>query len=382
MAEKRLKIIQMLPELNSGGVERGTLEIGKYLANKGHTSIVISEGGRLVDELEKEGSRHIKLRVASKSPLTIASSFALKKILEEERPDILHLRSRVPAWVAYLALKMMDSAKRPAVVTTFHGFHSVNPYSAIMASGDIVIAVSRIISEHIVECYGTKRNIRIIPRGSDVSYFSCESVSDERKDFVRKQWRINDAKKPLIILPARFTRLKGHDLFINALSKIKEIPWTAVFVGDHHENLSYVNELTELAAKYGIKDRLIFGGFVSDMPAALSICDMVVSSSVRPESFGRTAVEAMSMGKPVIVPRIGGFEETVSDGVTGLLYRAGDAFSLSECMSQMLSSFEIRNKMGMEGRKRVKRYFTLDRMCKKTEEAYFEAFSKKMKKNG
>lgn len=372
----------MLPELNSGGVERGALEIGKYLVDKGHDSIVISAGGRLVPELETEGSRHIRLQVASKSPMTIKSSFFLKKIIEDERPDILHLRSRVPAWVAYLALKMIEPEKRPSVVTTFHGFHSVNPYSAIMASGDIVIAVSRIISEHITECYGTKRDIRIIPRGVDVSFFSDDAVSEDRKAAVRKQWRIDAAHSPLIMLPARFTRLKGQDLFIRALSGLKDKPWTAVFVGDHHENPHYVSELMALSSFYGIEDRLIFGGFVSDMPAALSICDVVVSSSVRPEAFGRTAVEAMAMERPVVVPRIGGFEETVLDGITGLLYRPGDASCLSKCLGLLLSSSEKRRQMGIEGRNRVKRYFTLDRMCRKTEEAYFTAISKKMKKNG
>ncbi len=372
----------MLPELNSGGVERGTLEIGKYLVGKGHDSIVISAGGRLVNELETEGSRHIRLQVASKSPMTIKSSFSLKKIIEDERPDILHLRSRVPAWVAYLALKMIEPEKRPSVVTTFHGFHSVNPYSAIMASGEIVIAVSRIISEHISECYGTKRNIRIVPRGVDVSCFSADAVSEERKNAVRKQWQIDDSHSPLIMLPARFTRLKGQELFIKALSELKDKPWTAVFVGDHHENPHYVSELVSLASSYGIKDRMIFGGFVSDMPAALSICDVAVSSSVRPEAFGRTAVEAMAMERPVVVPRIGGFEETVLDGITGLLYRPGDSSCLSECLGLLLSSAEKRSQMGIAGRNRVKRYFTLDRMCRKTEEAYFTAISKKMKKNG
>lgn len=371
----------MLPELNSGGVERGTLEMGKYLSLRGHDSIVISEGGRLVERLESEGTRHIKLQVASKSPLTAASSIYLKKILEKERPDILHIRSRVPAWVASLSISMMKKENIPAVVTTFHGFHSVNPYSAIMAKGDIVIAVSKTIRDHINECYGQNGNIRIIQRGVDVSEFSEKNVSEDRKDVLREKWGITENKTPLIMLPARFTRLKGHDFFLKALERIKLLPWTAILVGDHNENKAYTREIEDLIDSLGIKGRVIFGGFSSDMPAALSLCDILVSSSLRPESFGRTAVEAMSMEKAVIVPRTGGFEETVADGVSGLLYRPGCAGSLSACLENLLSSSERRFMMGREGRERVKRYFTLDRMCRKTEEAYYEAVIKKHKEN-
>lgn len=367
----------MLPELNSGGVERGTLEIGRHLAFAGHESVVISDGGRLVERLEKEGSRHIRLNIASKSPFTALSSIALKKIIETEKPDILHLRSRVPAWVAFLALGMIKPEMRPAVVTTFHGFHSVNPYSGIMAKGEIVIAVSRVIRDHITACYGPHGNVRIIPRGVDLSEFSKEAVSEDRKDHLRKKWGIAKENGPVLLLPARFTRLKGHDFFIRALAGIRNLNWTAVLVGDHTENPAYAGELESLIGFLGLSGRIIFGGYTSDMPAALSICDILVSSSLRPESFGRTAVEAMSMEKPVIVPRTGGFEETVSGGTTGLLYMPGDVKGLSESMGLLLSSPEKRSLMGRKGRERVKRYFTLDRMCRKTEEAYFEAALKK-----
>lgn len=371
----------MLPELNSGGVERGTIEIGNYLASKGHDSIVISSGGRLVPELEYGGSRHIRLEVASKSPLTAMSSLKLKKIIENERPDILHLRSRVPAWVANIALKMLDTSIRPAVVSTFHGFHSVNPYSAIMASGDLVIAVSRIICEHIEEHYGKGRNIRIIPRGVDLSVFSEDAVSAERKNEARKKLGIESATGPFVMLPARFTRLKGHELFIKALSGIKDLPWTAVLVGDHSENTSYCSEIESLAVSLGIRDRIVFGGFSNDMPAAISLCDVVVSSSVRPESFGRTAVEAMAMARPVVVPGNGGFGETVVNDLTGLFYHTGDDRSFSDCLRTLLSSEEKRKTMGVDGRKRVARYFTLENMCRKTEEAYLEIRRRKILKN-
>jgi glycosyltransferase involved in cell wall biosynthesis len=389
MAEKKLKIIQMLPELNSGGVERGTLEIARYLVGKGHESIVISSGGRMVGQLESEGSRHIKLEVASKSPLTLKSSLELKKILETEKPDILHPRSRVPAWVAFFALKMMPPNKRPAVITTFHGFHSVNPYSAIMAEGDIVIAVSNIVRDHITRCYGRRKGMgsgrmnstRTIPRGVDKTVFSPDAVSDERKNILADRWGINikDISVPVILLPARFTRLKGHSLLIKALAEIKNFQWKLVLVGDHNENPDYTSELEKLATHSGIQDRIIFGGFVSDMPAALALSDIVVSASVRPESFGRTAVEAMAMSKPVVVPMSGGFEESVVNGVTGLFYRPEDIASLSESLKILLMSEQERVRMGLEGMKRSARYFTLDRMCRKTEETYLEAVMEKKK---
>lgn len=382
MAEKRLKIIQILPELNSGGVERGTLEIAGYLSRQGHHSIVVSSGGRLVEQLESEGSRHIRLQVASKSPLTIKSSFGLKKILENEKPDIVHLRSRVPAWVAFFAFKMLDPGKRPATVTTFHGFHSVNPYSAIMAKGDIVIAVSGIVGDHINECYGRNSSIRIIPRGVDISEFSPDAVSDERRNVIIDLWGLKGNTSPVVFLPARFTRLKGHAFLISALATLKSLSWRLVFAGDHNENHGYTRELESLITNSGIGDRVIFAGFTSDMPAALAVSDIVVSASVRPESFGRTAVEAMSMARPVVVPMAGGFEETVVNRSTGLFYRPDDIDSLSESLKKLLLSEPERIRMGCEGMKRTRKNFTLDRMCRKTEEAYFEAVEKNIKKSG
>ena len=240
-----------------------------------------------------------------KSPRCLGYLLKLRRLLIESEVDILHLRSRLPAWVGYLVWKSLPADKRPYLVTTFHGFHSINAYSAVMAKGQTVIAVSRCIAEHIKEAYGVSGDrVAIIYGSCDTRYFDPERVEEDRIDVLRNHWGLGEV--PVILLPGRITRLKGHDFFIRSLARIRHLPWLAICTGDLAQNPDLGGELQALASSSGLADRIRFAGYCSDMPAALKMAQVVVSSSVKPKSFGRIAVEAQAMGTPVIATAHGG----------------------------------------------------------------------------
>lgn len=367
-----ITVVQMLPDLEGGGVERGTLELGNFLCIGGHRSIVISAGGRMVTQLENEGSRHITWKTGVKSPVSLRYILPLRRLLQEEKADILHLRSRFPAWIGYLAWKSLPVDSRPHLVTTFHGFYSVNAYSRIMTRGERTIAISHTIAAHIKEAYGVPdERIVVIYRGFDEKTFNPETVGQDRIERLRKKWRLEDVKGPMIMLPGRLTRLKGHDLFLKALARNRSLQWAAVCVGDSDENRPYVDELESLQRELGLEDRVRFAGHCDDMPAALMLSDIVVSATTaRPEAFGRIAVEAQAMGKPVIASAHGGSLETVLNGESGYLVKAGDVQQLAEALKKMILDNALRAAFGRNGRQWVKKKFTTDMMCQKTVSLY------------
>ena len=373
MSFRPMTVVQMLPDLESGGVERGTLELGAFLVRQGHRSLVVSGGGRLVPQLEEEGSRHISLPVGKKTPQCIGCIPRLRQLLLAQRVDILHLRSRVPAWVALVALKTLSKNQRPRVVTTFHGFYSINKFSAVMAKGERVIAVSHIISDHIQSFYGIpKERIRVIHRGVDPALFDPSNVSTKRRDALWQKWGIPDTEGVVILMPARITRLKGHDLLIRSLGRIKHLPWTAVFTGDLADNPSYAGELQSQIESLRLGDRIKLVGHCDDMPAALLISDVVVSASGKPESFGRIAVEAQAMARPVIATAHGGSLETVQDRTTGWLVPPGDEAAFAKALETALSQPDVRRTYGQNGRQRVRQQFTVENMCRATLNVYQE----------
>jgi len=368
MVAGAITVVQLIPELNSGGVERGTLELGRYLCSQGHRSIVISSGGRLVSSLVQEGSEHIVWPIGEKKPGVLRYILSLRRLMKEEKIDVLHARSRLPAWIGYLAWKSLPKNARPRFVTTFHGYYSVNRYSAIMTKGERVIAISRGIQSHIRKNYGIKSDrIVMIYRGVDNRYFAPENVSESRVEELRGRWNLLNCVHPLIILPARLTPLKGHTLFIESLASIRTMKWDALCVGDTGENPSYCRRLREMIAGCGLEDRVRLVGHCDDMPAALMLADIVVSvSTTHAEAFGRAVVEAQAMGKPVIAAASGGSLETVLDRRTGWLVKPSDATSLSAAMSEALQNEAIRRRYGCCGLKWVHEHFTIDRMCEKT----------------
>jgi len=362
-----LSVMQLLPELNSGGVERGTLEMGQYLAQHGFTSIVVSAGGRLVEQLEEEGSEHYEKPIGSKSPVSLLYLWSLRRLIKKKRVNILHLRSRMPAWIGYVVWKMLLPGSRPILVTTFHGFYSVNAYSGIMAKGEGVIAISNSIKKHIYENYGREHNVRLIFRGVDSDYFNIESVSQERLTHLSKSWGV-DSQKPVLMLPGRLTRLKGQEIFLKSLLLVKNSNYQALLVGDIEENQNYVAELKKFISENNLSDRVRLVGHCTDMPASFLLADIVLStSSLEPEAFGRTSVEAMAMGKPVIATAHGGSLETIVPGVTGWLVEPSDPKSLAAAIDEALSmKNEDLVKLGENGMERVKQNFTAKTMCAKT----------------
>jgi len=368
-----LTVMQLLPELDSGGVERGTLEMGRHLVENGYRSIVVSGGGRLVDQLKEEGSEHILRNIGSKSPVALLHILPLRRLLKKKKVDILHLRSRMPAWVGYIAWKTIPKKHRPVLVTTFHGFYSVNVYSGIMAKGEGVIAISKSIRKHIYESYNRTTNVRLIFRGVDSEYFDPENIEDSRLQKLLELWKLNKNQK-LLMLPGRLTRLKGQGIFLRSLPYVDNSDYHAVLVGDTSENPGYVAELSQFIEENSLSEKVRLGGHCSDMPAAFFLADIVLStSSLEPEAFGRTTVEAMAMGKPVIATAHGGSLETVIHNENGWLVEPSSPKELAVAIDKALAmSQDELNRMGEKGKARVRKNFTAKAMCEQTETYYFE----------
>ena len=360
-------VMQLLPELNSGGVERGTLEMGRHLVENGHRSIVVSGGGRLVHQLRKDGSIHTQKNIGSKSPAALLHILPLRRLMKNNRVSVLHLRSRMPAWIGYIAWKSLPKRERPILVTTFHGFYSVNAYSAIMTKGDGVIAVSESIKKHIYEKYKRDHNVRLIFRGVDAEVFDPEKVSLDRIDRLVDAWQIKRGK-PLLMLPGRLTRLKGQELFLQSLLHIKNFDFQAVLVGDIKDNPGYTGELNDFIEKNRLSGKVSLVGHCNDMPAAFLLADIVFStSSLEPEAFGRTTVEAMAMGKPVIATAHGGSLETVVHQENGWLVKPSDPKALAAAIVEALTmDGAALEQYGLNGRKRVSEKFTAQAMCQQT----------------
>lgn len=366
-------VMQLLPELNSGGVERGTLEMGRFLVQHGHKSIVVSGGGRLVEQLRQEGSMHARKNIGSKSPVALSHIWPLRRLMKNKRVNVLHLRSRMPAWVGYVAWKTLPKKNRPILVTTFHGFYSVNAYSAIMTKGDGVIAVSESIKKHIYEKYDREKNVRLIFRGVDAEDFDPDKVSLDRIDRLVDAWQINRSK-PVLMLPGRLTRLKGQELFLQSLLHVAQPDFQAILVGDIKDNPGYTAELNTFIEKNNLSEKVRLVGHCNDMPAAFLLADVVLStSSLEPEAFGRTTVEAMAMGKPVIATAHGGSLETVVHLENGWLVKPSDPKALAAAIDEALSMDDKQlQHFGENGRKRVSEKFTAQAMCEQTMAFYLD----------
>ena len=320
---KPLKDLQLLPALDSGGVERGTLEIARALVAAGHESVVLSKGGRLVEQLQREGSRHIARDLGRKSPATFLHYRALRKLFEAERFDIVHARSRLPAWVAWLAWRGMPANARPHFVTTVHGMHSVSRYSAIMCAGERVIAVSDTVRDYILTHYPPGRwphladeRITVIPRGIDPAEFPRDyQPSDEWLTRFHSEFPQIGQRK-VLTLPGRLTRLKGHHDFITIVGKLvaEGLDVVGLIVGgEDPKRPGYAKEIRERVQTEGLGERIVFTGHRSDVREIYAISDCVLSLSSTPESFGRTVLEPLAMGRPVVGYAHGGVAEILGE---------------------------------------------------------------------
>ncbi len=316
MVSRRLTVLQILPALASGGVERGTLEVGAHLVSKGHRSIVISAGGRMVKQLTEQGSEHIEWPIGKKSVLTLKLVKRLRKLLTKEKVDILHVRSRFPAWIAYLAWREMDPKTRPSLVTTVHGPYSVSAYSAVMTKGERVIVISEMIRDYAVREYLTDPDkLRLVYRGVDADALSFGY--QPKKSWV-KQWyqEYPETKgKDIIVLPGRVTKWKGQEDFIDLVAQLQKHKKNihALIVGEVKKGKSkYLDKLKKKAKKLGVDHMISFVGHRDDVREIMAVSKIVYSLSLEPEAFGRTTIEALSLGVPVIGYNHGGVAEQLS----------------------------------------------------------------------
>lgn len=302
---KRLTVVQTLPALNSGGVERGTLEIARALVEKGHRSIVVSSGGVLVEQLIAEGSEHITMPVHKKSLMSLFQIRPFRQVLQVISPDIVHARSRIPAWIAWLALRKMNPTTRPRFVTTVHGLYSVSPYSAIMARGERVILISNAVKHYVATHYPfcPESSKRLIYRGADTSDFPFGfQPSAQWLD----QWQAEHpelAGKQVIGMIGRIAPIKGIDTLLDVMSTLREeMPSLHALVigGAEPAREAYAQALREKASALGLTERVHFIGQRTDVAEVLSQCDLLLSLRTTPEAFGRSTLEPLRLGKPVI----------------------------------------------------------------------------------
>lgn len=313
-----MKIMHLLPSLTSGGVEQVVLEICQGMRPLGAECVVVSAGGPMVEAIEQTGARHITRPIGKKSPATLFQIGKMAQLLREEKPDILHMHSRIPAWVGILAARKLRAEDRPVLLTTFHGYYSVNFYSAIMTKAEKIIAVSRFIKEHILECYPAtqEEKICIIPNTIDpqVEYPayrpSAEWMQQWRAEFPELQG------KYILCLPSRITRLKGGEHLIPILSglKAKGIPAHALIVGETKRGKeAFRQELTEAFARAGLSGDVTWAGLRRDMRDVFCASDVVLSLTLKPEAFGKTTLEALALGRPVAGYAHGGVGEQLDD---------------------------------------------------------------------
>ncbi len=374
--EKNPVVLQVLPELNQGGVELGTIEIASELKKKGIENFVASEGGRMAYNLERMKVKHFTLPLKTKNPIKWWLNYRrLVKIIKENGINIVHARSRAPAWSAYWAAKKTGAK----FLTTFHGTYGLKPrwlklrYNRVMTYGDLVIAISNHIKEHILKNYQCdEKKIRLIHRCVNMDNFDVSKITAERMIKLMEEYHLPDDKK-IILLIGRLTRWKGQKLMIEALSKMQDTDFFCVFVGDDQGRTYYTEELKEDIAKYGMDGRFAFIKNVTDVPAMMMISDVVVSASTDPEAFGRIAAEGEAMGRIVVASNIGGSLENLKDGVTGKHFKSGDADSLEQALRWAIGLSDAeRKKIGDAAINFVKENFTKQIMCDKTLAVYHE----------
>ena len=359
-----MRIVQLLPELNEGGVERGVVELNREYVKKDIESYVISNGGKLQSQINLDGGKHIKFDVCSKNIFTAFLRVnALKKILKELKPDIIHVRSRVPAWLVYFANKSLNIK----VVSTVHGFNSVGFYSSIMQKSDSVICVSNSIKEYIQKHYQTPENkITVIPRGIDLELFNPNNISNDFINTFKKENNLED--KFIVSSVGRVTQLKDYETFIKAILLVKkEIPNIAALIvgGVRSDKQEYLNSLKKLVKDLKLEDNILFTGSQSKIAEIYALSNLVVSSSKKPESFGRAVAESIAMNTPVIATNHGGVKDIIIENENGFFFEIGDSDDLA---NKILKSKNLK----FDGYNYISSNFSLENMLEKTINIYYK----------
>jgi glycosyltransferase involved in cell wall biosynthesis len=369
--------LQVTPALDAGGVEQTTLDMAEAVSVAGGTPLVASAGGRLEDELVQRGGRLVRLPVDTKNPLVAWRNAArLTEIIRSERVDLVHVRSRAPAFSAIAAARRTGIP----VVTTYHGVYNAKSglkrwYNGVMTRGDLTIANSEFTRDHLIAEHGVDpAKVVAIPRGVDLRRFSPDSVSPERVMAMRDAWGIGaDEARPVLLLAGRLTRWKGQTLAIEALARLKAQGREAILIlaGDDQGRHDYTAELKAQAVAAGLGDAVRFPGHLSDMPAAYLAADLALSTSLEPEAFGRTAVEPMAMGRPVLAAAHGASTETILENQTGWLVTPGDPAAWAAALAEALDGGrDLWAMMGQTGRIRVEALYSLDVMTARTLDVY------------
>lgn len=380
----RPTILQVIPSLNIGGAERTTLDIARAIVAAGGRALVASSGGRLVPELLAMGAEHFDMEARSKNPVIMALNVEhLTRLITREKVDLVHARSRAPAWSALAAARRTS---RP-FVTTYHSRVHESPrlkvfYNSVMARGDAIIANSAYTAERIARIHRPDAaRVFTVPRGIDTHHFDPSAIGQDRLAALRAQWKLDDDGRVIFMLPARLTRWKGQGLAIEAAAALKALHdnvFKLLLVGDAQGRDAFENELRAVIAAHRLDDVVRLTGPCDDMPAAYALCDVVLSPSIEPEPFGRTAVETQAMERPIIASDSGGQRETVltrdrvgAEKATGFAVPASDAEALMRAMAGLLEMGpDARRAMGVRGRVNVLARYSVEAMASATLDIY------------
>ena len=375
-----LKVLQVIPKLGYGGAETGCYDIAHYLPENDCKSFIITSGGELIKFVNKEKVKLIKLPVHSKNPLIILfNTVAIIIIILLYNINIVHARSRAPAWACFFATKITGKK----FVTTFHGTYNFKSkikkiYNSVMVRSDLIIAGSNFIFSHIKDNYSEflnlKKKLMVIFRGINIDYFDSSTITETQEKILLKSWNI-DEKKKIILLPGRLTSWKGQELFLEAINLVNiqlgYEAFYAVILGSDQGRDLYKKKLIRMSEQFRLNKQVKFIDHCKDMASAYKVSDIIVSSSIEPEAFGRIAVEAQSMKKVIVASNIGGSNETIIDKKTGYLFESGNPKSLSETILKVLNLDDTTIKtFGIEGRKNVVNKFNVEKMCFSTYSEY------------
>ena len=381
----KLKVLQVIPKLGYGGAEIGSYDLAHYLYENDCSSYIVTSGGTLIKYINRKKVKLIRLPVQSKNPILILlNAIILTIIILILNINIVHARSRAPAWSCLIATKITGRK----FVTTFHGTFNFKSnikkfYNSVMVRSNLIIAGSNFIFSHINENYSKylkpEKKFLVIFRGINTDYYDPKKIKEKDEIQLISKWKI-DKEKKVILLPARLTAWKGHEIFLEALNKLKinepQKKFIAVILGSDQGRKIYKKRLIRLVEQYRLINDVIFIDNFELMPIAYKISDIVISSSIEPEAFGRVAVEAQAMEKPIIASNIGGSNETIIDEKTGFLYPAGNSDILSQKLSHIFDlNDETLKSMGIEGRKNVIKKFNVEKMCFSTYSEYKKLFN-------
>ena len=368
-------IMQIIPELGPGGAEQGCIDIAAELVRGGAQAIVVSNGGHRIHELERIGAVHINMPVHSKNPVVMWRNVgALRKLINRYGVNIVHARSRAPAWSAHYACKKTSAH----FVTTCHAPYNISGeakkfYNSSIAHGERVIAISNYVAEYLRQHYKLdNRTIRLIPRGIPIEKFHPTAVTPERLITLAQEWRIPDSAN-IVMLPGRLTRWKGHMVLIEAMERLQKKDLFAVIIGSDQGRIEYRKELEEEIKQRGLEGRVRMVDHCNDMPAAYMLSTIVVCPSTDPEGFGRVPVEAQAMGRPIIASDHGGAQETILRGQTGWLVPPSDSNSMAMAIEEALSLTPTqRSMLATRAMAHVAENFTKAHMADRTLDVYAE----------